>query len=437
MSSVFHKNKPIIKWKGDTFTQVSSSIKLNTREAPNVNNYFKAQPSKIYRRVIACEADNCNPRISIKIEEINRPGGSNRTSSANSGLDTTTDIIKQNNSSAYYENNDVRCLQAQNTEANALRRVRSAGMSKRNDTKYYSDSSQYLKSRNLSFKSNEFFSLKKGDADYRAGTSQAANNVYVSTSVNHCNKFKISEATSFKYVWYDDISYNVPIVAGEYDISDINNALYSVMSANNHYKLEIPHRSKEFFIKFLYDASTRKVNIELKQYLGDTNSSGVTVYSDENVAKPEWTDADTDNMVIRVIIDEPVFANAIGFNSGSNSLPSVYISVGSDQIFMGPNVAQLIPNYSQVYYKPSNHQFATQGAVSSSDLIARKKYDNITNVGASFRSAFGKQTMNAIAYYSSDYGFTIKDKLGYPTKKTPVFTKYESCCKENYKYKFV
>ena len=200
---------------------------------------------------------------------------------------------------------------------------------------------------------------------------------------------------------------------------------------------EIKGVCKEFFIKFLYDASTRKVNIELKQYLGDTNSSGAVVYGDENAPEAEWADAISNNRVIRVVIDQPVFANAIGFNSDTTELPSTYDNVGSDQVLMGPKMAQLIPNYNQVYYKPSNHQFATQGAVSSSDLIARKKYDNITNVGASFRSAFGKQTMNAIAYYSSDYGFTIKDKLGYPTKKTPVFTKYEYCCKENYKYKFV
>ena len=437
MTSVFHKNKPIIKWKGETYTQISSAIKRNTRESPSVNNYFKAQPNKIYRRVIASESVDCNPRISIKIDEIERPGGLNTTTVENKGLVTTNDIIKQNNSSAYYENNDIRCLQAQNTEANALRRVRSAGMSKRNDTKYFSDTKQYLKNRNLSFQSNEFFSLKKGDADYRGGTSQASNNVYVSTSVNHCNKFKFSEDTSFQYVWYDNTPYNVPIVAGEYDIGDINRALYKVMTANNHYKLEIPHRSKEFFIKFLYDVSTRKVNIELKQYLGDTNNSGVTVYSDENVPEAEWVDALNNNMVIRVVIEQPGFANAIGFNSNTTELPSTYDNVGSDQVLMGPNMAQLIPNYSQVYYKPSNHQFATQGAVSSSDLIARKKYDNITNVGASFRSAFGKQTMNAVAYYSGDYGFTIKEKLGYPTKKTPVFTKYEYCCKENYKYKFV
>jgi hypothetical protein len=80
--------------------------------------------------------------------------------------------------------------------------------------------------------------------------------------------------------------------------------------------------------------------------------------------------------------------------------------------------------YVPVYYKPNNPQFAVQGAVSSGDLINRKKYDTITSVGASFRSAYGNQTANALAYGSSMYGYTAKDKIGYPSKKTPTFPKY-------------
>ena len=82
-----------------------------------------------------------------------------------------------------------------------------------------------------------------------------------------------------------------------------------------------------------------------------------------------------------------------------------------------------------VHYKPSNQRFAIQGAASSSDLIARKKYNTITTVGDSYRTAFGNQTANALAYGVSDYGYTVKDKVGYPMKKTPTFTKYSDTMK--------
>ena len=83
-------------------------------------------------------------------------------------------------------------------------------------------------------------------------------------------------------------------------------------------------------------------------------------------------------------------------------------------------------NYVPIYYKPNNSQFGRQGAVSSSDLIARKKYNTITTSASSFRSAYGNQTANALAYGIPDYGYTIKDKVGYPLKQTPKFSKYST-----------
>ena len=113
----------------------------------------------------------------------------------------------------------------------------------------------------------------------------------------------------------------------------------------------------------------------------------------------------------------------IGFSVGTypstlNNTPSGNLSIS------GASPSRLQPRYVPIYYKPSNSQFGVQGAVSSGDLINRKKYDTITSVGASFRSAYGNQTANALAYGSSMYGYTIKDKIGYPNKKTPTFPKH-------------
>jgi hypothetical protein len=83
-----------------------------------------------------------------------------------------------------------------------------------------------------------------------------------------------------------------------------------------------------------------------------------------------------------------------------------------------------------ITYKPNNPLFAQQGGVSSSNRIARLKYDTITNNGYLFSQAYGNQVGNALAYGSESDKYTIKDKIGFPNIKTPVITKYgaTSCC---------
>jgi len=80
--------------------------------------------------------------------------------------------------------------------------------------------------------------------------------------------------------------------------------------------------------------------------------------------------------------------------------------------------------YVPVYYKPSNSKFAQQGGVSSSSHIQRKKYDTITSAGARLQSTFGKETASALAYSTTDSSiYSLKTKVGYPNKQTPVFSK--------------
>ena len=57
-------------------------------------------------------------------------------------------------------------------------------------------------------------------------------------------------------------------------------------------------------------------------------------------------------------------------------------------------------NTNTTIYKPSNYQYATQGAVDSSSRIARLKYNTITKNGNSFKTAFGQAGANAVALYN-------------------------------------
>ena len=80
-------------------------------------------------------------------------------------------------------------------------------------------------------------------------------------------------------------------------------------------------------------------------------------------------------------------------------------------------------DYVPVHYKPNNAKFAVQGAVDSSSRLARLKYDTITNNASTYREAFdvygvGNATANALAYGVPAGGYTIKDKIGYPNKRS-------------------
>jgi hypothetical protein len=67
-------------------------------------------------------------------------------------------------------------------------------------------------------------------------------------------------------------------------------------------------------------------------------------------------------------------------------------------------------------YKPSNAQFATQGAVSSSARIDRLKYNTITQNGCSFQNAWGWEGANAGRYQgTSTAPYFLKSKYQVPT----------------------
>ena len=84
----------------------------------------------------------------------------------------------------------------------------------------------------------------------------------------------------------------------------------------------------------------------------------------------------------------------------------------------------------KTYYNPSNSQFGVQGAVTSGDLVTRKKYNTITDAASSYQTPLGNHVANALSYGVSNSGYTIKDKIGYPLKQTPTHSKYSDTMKK-------
>ena len=445
MSALINET-PIVNWKhsDNTFTQISSGVKYNN---PNVSSdksaYFRALPLKIYRREIVTDTAVANPRTSGRIFDFDRPGGTIITNTNECIGIKSTQIINTSVGNGC-DKIDNPCDVFLSAEDNARRRVRSSGMIKKkynaNTTAptYFTDTKQYLESRSLSYKSNSNFHVYSGDVTNDAGSSGASSNIYTSSSGQNCKKEKLSVEGSFKYTWFDDSSYNVVIPIGEYDVNDLNNILQTTMANNYHYFIEEPTRRKIFPISLKYNVELGSMIVESYGY----NKSNVTDYTGAidptpPVSLPAWYDDDipdapsAKNVQLHFYnADSSELYTKMGFTQSTGYLPATNTAgVGLKTEILNGKTA-FYPRRKIVYYKPSNHSFATQGAVSSSDLITRRKYNTINTVAGSMRSAYGNQTASAVAYGVPSYGYTKKDKIGYPMKCSPTFSKYSDIMKK-------
>ena len=161
-NTIYNEERGFYPWKGKTFTQITTKI---LRNSGTLNNIYKATPLRLYRRENASnsESEICNPRTSLKIDELNRPNGSLISNDPNTiGIKNVLDIQLPN---SLYDYPTPSCRSKSNCfsqENNALKRVRSSGMNRKkfnectNSDIFNSNTAQYLKSRNKSFEKNNF-----------------------------------------------------------------------------------------------------------------------------------------------------------------------------------------------------------------------------------------------------------------------------------------
>lgn len=468
MSALLNLNSiPLVPWKGRTFNQIHSSIQKNGQIRTDIiqrPNLFATNPLKIYRREIAStDANRCASSSSLRIDIFNRPNGTinNTIASSVNDLVNTIDNTTPNNKCEDYGN----CSVVLSASANARNRVRSSGMIRRkfnegrnNDT-YYTSSSQYLNSRNRTFAQNQYNYIRQGDSTVKPGSSLSSANVYSPNGLNHCAKYYISQNTSFGYKWInkydtstprvlvpDTTTYSVTIPSGYYTLDDLNRLLKQTMFANLHYFIKNPNgNTTEYYNDNITYALSFAFNnnanvIELQSYVVNNvvfPSSNFTVPTAGN-GLTTWDVPSAPGLYPQFVISNNIFQSAIGFNAASypstntavtdisGSIPDIY------KVFTSSFSPGIKPLYVKLFYKPNNPQFAQQGGVNSSDLITRKKYNSITNSSAAYRTAFGGAVANALAYGVPSNGYTVKDKLGYPMKKTPTFSKYTDEMKQCY-----
>jgi hypothetical protein len=226
---------------------------------------------------------------------------------------------------------------------------------------------------------------------------------------------------SFEYKWLDDIIYTVNIPAGSYRVDDVNNILQQTMSMNRHYIVSLISNISIFLLKIAYNDI--KNSIELQVYPAD-----IEIYPSNQYSVPfnetSWSIPGTtaSSKTPSFIILDNDFKTAIGFEFGTYPINSSTTT----QTFYSTSVPLLNPAFVQIYYKPSNPQFASQGGVSSGEVTLRNKFNTIQTSAATMNASYGNATGDAMAYgvseniYSNTY--TLKDKKGYPLQKYPKFT---------------
>ena len=453
---------PYIPWKGKTFHQITSLLQKNKNDGgtpeDSTRNLFLPPPNKIYRREIVTtdmHLKNCSSSLSSTIDLLNAPGGSIFTESApqNAGLVNTIDIHSSTNK---YENGDCTDKNVCASE-NAKRRVRSSGMfnrrkaylpEKNNDNVYFTNTAQYLVSRNRTFKQNQYTHIRPGESSLIDTMSQYKTNVYSPNGISHCKLTTITLGVNdtFYYLWTTFVDSNIASVKtnpataldcfkvvippGQYDIQSLNRAVQNTLITNYHYYINKQYGTFEFLIKFIYNIVDKKV--ELQTYSNYTKKDR-TYYRVPTVNSvvmgttvPETNIPLDYRFPVVYFPPNHGFNNVVGFQSGFypniESLPNK--NKGIESSGMLSNIPHSVfPIYDIVYYKPSNTRFATQGAVSSSDRIHRARYDAITRSGLTFQSVYGREVSSALAYGVPGNIYTKKDKYGYPNKRTPVLCK--------------
>jgi len=440
---------PYIPWKGKSFTQITSSIQKNGVSSNTISksNLFHPLPLKIYRKEIATNTTTCTSR-NVSIDELNMPGGSlvNSKEVGNFGEVSTINKILPNNTSDY-PNLSANCNKDSavilSPADNAKRRVRSSGRIKRqfdiskNNDSYYTSTNQYLVSRNRTFTQNQYNYIRQGDSKAVPGTPLSSSNVYSPQGISHCQKYQMG-ACSFSYNWIDGKTYVVSIPGGYYAVEDINDIFKQAMITNYHYVIVTPNNSTTFvgtqlvsleayiglkniafFMNIGFNSNTNTVELQVME--ADSARFNISI-----ITLPTFPSVDLDwsssfNLTPKsptFVINNSIFSVATGFSLGS------YGGGTTDQTFTSSFAPGIQSLYVKLYYKPNNPQFGQQGAVSSSSLTLRTKYDSIQNSSSLYRKAFGASVTNALAYGVSEAGYTNKDKMGYPNKKTPKFSKY-------------
>jgi hypothetical protein len=283
---------------------------------------------------------------------------------------------------------------------------------------YKTSHTQYLQSRGLTFKQNQYNYVKEGDKEVVAGDVMSMNNIYVGNNMSNYPKLLISAAAGnnwFQYQWLDEAYYTITFDDDYYDAIEMTKFIQKKMRAAGHYLTDADGNYK-YLIEMYYDNYNAGYTIKCV-------AANSTVFADYTLGGSDWS-LPTDTTVPCVIIPSTGFTSVVGFAAGTYPTTTVdtqSATYESDQTFTS-RAPQIRPAYKPIYYKPNNINYAQQGAVDAGARLARLKYNTITNAASSYRTAYGTQTASAYAYGTTPTGTlnSLKIKLGFPNTRVPI-----------------
>ena len=423
-----------IAWKGPIIREMGTRMLKNQNSMLATNPHYNLKlplPMKLYRKETPF-TQLANPqlvntgtfRARASIDDFERPGGHHVITAADDGLPcTTNNPVNVLNPKPNFVSGQV----SNRTQAsNALRRVRSSSgvMSNR----YSSSTKQYLDNRKMSFAENQFQYFRAGNATQIPGGPLTKNNIYAAQGLNTASFQKYYVAgpapIAFQYTDGNGNTFTASIPAhNSYDIGDINSILQASLNQNGVCTVDRILGTSIGPLQFSYDNLNQR--IVLTSYFYYKATSPTTVGPGQ---------------FPQLVVDptNTAFQQLVGFPSGSFPSTAAIAAATTTTTTSPLSVSSSLPfvvgtvNFKPVYYKPTNFQFAQDGAVAASDRILRLKYNTITNNGKLFLNAYGKQVASALSYSVSDsIYYTIKDQIGFPLTRSPdidAITGIMKCC---------
>lgn len=385
---------PSSGWKGRIF---NVSIPVYRKNVRNVTNSDKvALPYTHPRLEIADYGSECTTDANPRFIQNRYPGSVRYTSNGESTGFIDAPIWDTTQSNCLTEG----ICDILNPRQVALVRARK----KANDLKQYDpntgvpkqfySTSEYLKNRNKTYEQRNYHYLLAGDSNALPGDPASRNNVYTPAGPETCPKYHISADignNTFVYVW-DITEITVTIPDGWYSFSNFRNLFRNIMIENNTYYIHDTTGERLFLIDFVHDSNADRIAMVIGE---DSDYSGVATdqYGGSNAP------------VVSVNFSSSNFgSDGLGFLSMSDYTVGRYVS---------EKVGHLANSYRRTYYKPSNPQFATNGAVSGAERILRLQYNTMNTTALSYRIPFGQGDVNAMAY-------------GVPRDKVVAKTKYDT-----------
>lgn len=425
-------------WRGQTFNQIIAQRQLNlgTRSTP-----FLPSPLKIYRKELVKSPIPCS-KTSVSIDDFTTPGAN--VVNNNEPQIFIVDPLKPNNKTETLESNSkcVVCVD------NARKRVRSSGNLKNTfgmstQNLYYTSKSQYLNSRQKQFEQNNYTHYLKSDPIYTDNPINVRQNVFLPGTKN-CKNHSVylsgySESPLFQYIWINGNTYNVYFPDGNYNLDDLNIMLQNTMNINKHYLIDtyISSNSYIYFIKFVYDSMTDRIQLQTKAINSTLYSldryetwTSYLVTADWNI--PRYT------LIPNVKLLNNEFLDIVGFDApglyppetinpllltqpATNTNPAENTYVNSQYYYKNGSVEPLIKTqYIPFTYKPSNSRFAQNGGVSASSIVTSKKYNAITEGQTIYKSGLGGRMSYSLAYAVAPPGYSIKYVKGFDDKNLCV-----------------